>query len=722
MKSLKIRQKIILIVSLSLLGYIILSAIFMKNVLENKNIANFQDKLIETMQKLSNLMLSIQKERGLTYSYLNGEKELYERVQKQREETDKLIQIEKTDKLIKIDKLMQIEQTDRLIKNIIKEKISSIKEDIDKTRLKVNEGEKPFYIFTNYTKTIEKIINVYGFLLNQKTSFGIGKRLSSILALEEIKEGISAFRGLSSGIFAKNRVDEEEIKLLINYFSNFNGILNMPGLVFSENTAKMLEEFKNNKILELIKERFNLIITKQKEGNFGISATENFNTITEAVNTIQSILENEKNFVSQENNKIIETVNIEIILNIFLLVVTLGVIIILVFYISRSITTPLKEVSLKLNEISSGEGDLTSLIEVSTKDESGMIANYFNNFVEKLRLLINDLKNHSEKLRKTSEEIIVNTRQNKTVIKEVLDLSNTTLSKVENSTNKIEKNAKTIEEIIEEIKSIDEITTKMKEQLSQASSSIEEMAANILNTSKIASYASSSSEELEKVSLKGKDTIEELDKSIESVGKNSEEIIDMVKLIMDISEQTNLLAINAAIEAAHAGEYGKGFAVVAEEIRKLADKSTASAKEIQDVIKTITGNIRQTIKLSQEAKQGFATLGNEIKKVKQINHEIATSMDEQKIANKSILEVTTNLNSISDLLFERMKEQVQKGNIINDSLEKIRKDLEDIENSVKEQKNSIEETNEAFKKIEKTSNDIKDISEKINQEFGKFKT
>jgi len=269
---------------------------------------------------------------------------------------------------------------------------------------------------------------------------------------------------------------------------------------------------------------------------------------------------------------------------------------------------------------------------------------------------------------------------------------------------------------------MDEITTKMKEQLSQASSSIEEMAANILNTSKIASYASSSSEELEKVSLKGKDTIEELDKSIESVGKNSEEIIDMVKLIMDISEQTNLLAINAAIEAAHAGEYGKGFAVVAEEIRKLADKSTASAKEIQDVIKTITGNIRQTIKLSQEAKQGFATLGNEIKKVKQINHEIATSMDEQKIANKSILEVTTNLNSISDLLFERMKEQVQKGNIINDSLEKIRKDLEDIENSVKEQKNSIEETNEAFKKIEKTSNDIKDISEKINQEFGKFKT
>ena len=160
-------------------------------------------------------------------------------------------------------------------------------------------------------------------------------------------------------------------------------------------------------------------------------------------------------------------------------------------------------------------------------------------------------------------------------------------------------------------------------------------------------------EKLIQASAEGNQAMSVLTESIQEVSKNSSQIVEMVQLIMDISEQTNLLAMNAAIEAAHAGEYGKGFAVVAEEIRKLADKSSRSARDIQAVVKQIHEGMEQNRQRGEKTIENFKVLKVKVEKSSRVNHDIASASGEQKQANQSILRTVTALKDLGRLIAQK---------------------------------------------------------------------
>ncbi|WP_162515325.1 HAMP domain-containing methyl-accepting chemotaxis protein [Paenibacillus pinistramenti] len=241
------------------------------------------------------------------------------------------------------------------------------------------------------------------------------------------------------------------------------------------------------------------------------------------------------------------------------------------FFITRSITVPVKKVTSKLKEIASSGGDLTQRIDYSSKDEIGELSTSFNEFADKLQLIIKEVSEVAEKVAVSSEQLNVQA-----------GATSQSLNAVSGMIGEVAASSSDGAAIAEE-----------------TTASLTEAAAFSESTSQASSGTTASSRKARAAAEDGAERIAEVVASITDIAESSKHVSgvmieldqsskrigEMLKVISDISEQTNLLALNAAIEAARAGEAGRGFSVVAEQIRKLADESSAAAKQIGGLVK-----------------------------------------------------------------------------------------------------------------------------------------
>lgn len=345
---------------------------------------------------------------------------------------------------------------------------------------------------------------------------------------------------------------------------------------------------------------------------------------------------------------------------------------------------------------------------------------WLNSFLKSLAKSFLKLQIRFKKIQESSDNLRKNAEESSSGIREI-NASNQSIShNMHLQKNKVDESTHALNENMEDIKDIDKMSSDMKADVNSSSAALEEMAANINSSSDIAKKADGYSENLSGASAKGGNAIAELSEAVSSVQQNSENISEMVQLIMDISEQTNLLAMNAAIEAAHAGDYGKGFAVVAEEIRKLADKSSGSAKEIQNVVKEIVNNISKTSSQSEVTKQSFKILERDIQKVRTANSEIAHSTEEQKTANKAILEVSAKLLDFSKQISERTSHQVEKNAQVKNVLHELEVFSQEITNAVEEQEIALKDSLNASEQISEIANFLDKIVEHTSEDFKRF--
>ena len=357
----------------------------------------------------------------------------------------------------------------------------------------------------------------------------------------------------------------------------------------------------------------------------------------------------------------IVVVNRKSILFSVIAIIIVGIIIYLVS--TRIILRPLKTVAEELKEISKGGGDLTTSIKIKSMNEVGMIAGSFNSFIGTLREMIirirasvnvnsglrNQLASSTEETSAAVNEILSNIQSIQNIIKNLVAQTDTAGS----STSEISIQ-------------IDELTGQAGSQSSaveQSTAAVEQMISSLKNMAGTTERNKVVSDRLLKSVENSSSMLDETYNSIQKVNTNISSIMEMTDVIDNISSQTNLLAMNAAIEAAHAGESGKGFAVVADEIRKLAEDSSSSSSKIAGEVKTIIEQIQHSSDFSKELQTVIGGMVEEISGLAFAFSEINSSSLEMSAGSDQVLNAMFSLSELSIKLSsaaEKMKEGTHK--------------------------------------------------------------
>jgi methyl-accepting chemotaxis protein/ActR/RegA family two-component response regulator len=332
---------------------------------------------------------------------------------------------------------------------------------------------------------------------------------------------------------------------------------------------------------------------------------------------------------------------------IIVLVAVLTVTMALAFYISGMISRPIRAVMEILKVISEGEGDLTKTISVDSKDEIGDLVYYFNSTIGNIRDLVAIIKHKVNALTNTSFELSSNmTKTSKAIDQISSNFENMKVLEVKQESEKEEAN-NAVEAIKTSIDNMSRLVEEQSESVNTSSSAIEEMTANIQSVTRTLVENSKNVLDLADASEHGKTGLQTVAQAIQEIARDSEGLLEINAVMDNIASQTNLLSMNAAIEAAHAGDAGKGFAVVADEIRKLAESSGQQSKTTASMLKKIKASIDSITRSSNDVLARFEVIDNGVKTVSHHEMNIRSAMEEQEVGGKQILESAGRLKDIT---------------------------------------------------------------------------
>ena len=529
--------------------------------------------------------------------------------------------------------------TKQLTETILADKRAALSEEMDivsNILLKIQE------VYDDANETIEdQKEDIIDYL--SRARFGDGKlgyfSLSTIDGVVIANPGIPAFNG-------QNRLEATDA----------NGY---------KYVKELIEKAKQNSDGDFVN-----FVSKSKDGNTirKIARGQKLNLFHEDV-LLMSVVDLEgmykeidKISATMQNDANANTTNF-IVIAVVVLIISL---IVAMLYSKFSITKPLNELIMRATNLSSGDGDLTRKLEVVGKDEIAKASEAINKFIEKVRVLIAEAKDISN--------------ENSSIANELSSTSVQTGRGVENSSKIVEDAGKDCAEIQSYMKDSIEVAKGGKDDLQKALTYVDETLNTISNLSSEIAQTS--------------DIENQMASKIEQLSRDAEQVKSVLVVINDIADQTNLLALNAAIEAARAGEHGRGFAVVADEVRKLAERTQKSLTEINATINVIVQAINESSEqMSINSKQISELTG------------VANN------AQNTIRDMSDIMRSAIGLSDKTIEDYIKTGKDIDD----IVKSMEGISQISSQSARSVEEIASAAEHLNK-------MTDTLNAKLGEFRT
>jgi len=655
LKNMSIKTKVYILAVIPFITTLIYAFIFLVEDYRTYKEDSFLEENVILSTKISALVHELQKERGMTAGFLGSQGNKFrEELLNQRKLTDeKLSQFRSELKKIVLEKYP--EKVISLVNeiNVSLSRLDEIRSKVDSLSVSLKEA------ISYYTNLNNKLLSVIGEFSKISSNSEVTKQLLAYVNFLLAKERMGIERAVLSAVFAKNSFTPDLYRKFISLLSQQKAFLISFRMTAPDKFIQIFNDIvKGESVLEV--ERMEKIALKIAEGEVSnVDPTYWFKMMTQKINLMKKVedtfsdllVKNIRDLKSEAFRKLA-------LISLFTFVVVF-IIVLISYLVSRSISSTVRLIEKELKEIADTK-DFTKKLIVDTKDEMGNIVNSINYLIEASREAIEQAKISANENTSIAAELSATVTEIEKRAEEETEIISKTTSKATSMQKPLENSVEKLDKTKDEIKTASRLLSQIKEKI-----------VDLLNTVK-----QSADEEVK--------IVEELERLKESTDKTK----DVLKLIEDIANQTNLLALNAAIEAARAGEAGKGFAVVADEVRNLAEKSreyvenitetisqllneiniisekissnaktvkllSEESKNVEKDVETITEVMNETVGISEDASESIKAIVNEIKslileieKINEISSANTRSVEEIAKAVEHLYAMTENLSKI----------------------------------------------------------------------------
>jgi methyl-accepting chemotaxis protein len=652
LKNIKIRTKLLLLLLLPILGLVFFSG---REVLESYRILNNlrqTEKLVTLSVKVGALVHELQKERGLSSGYISAEaKRFKSELADQRKLTNETAQ-QLSEALLAHPDAAQTVKAALDSASKLQDKLSDTRSKIDNLAI---EAKDSFAFFTTLNYSYLDVVAAVG---RYSKDPELMRAAISYFDFSKTKEEMGKERATLNAVISADRFTTETYQRTFAIIAAQSSFLEGFRKFGSDSAVAAYDAKTNTPVFQKVDELRATVLEHGFAGGFGIAPETWFNAITAKIDQVMEIEDQLSSEVIKRAGELSGAAKTNLYFSAGFALLMALLTLILTIIIVRSITAPLAMQVAMLKDIAQGEGDLTRRLDVDRNDEFGELSHWFNSFVNNIHSIISQ--------------------------------ASSTTVQVASASNQLQSTAIQIANAAEEVASQSATVATASEEMSATSNDISRNCSMASDVANQASHNAHNGASVVQETIAGMqmiaDKVRESSHTVEALGARSDQIGAIVGTIEEIADQTNLLALNAAIEAARAGEQGRGFAVVADEVRALAERTTRATREIGEMIKAIqqetSGAVTSMEQGVQEVERGMDSSRRSGEALQQILegisevtmqvHQIATAAEEQTAVTG---EISTNIHQITDVVHETASGAHETAAAAS-SLAQLAKDLE----------------------------------------------